>query len=112
MIYTFAIALLAFLKNDDDANSDIVRLSLSEEMNCSRLLNCMWVLLVDGTLLLDGTGSVLTNLVWGHSTSTTIAGMLFVLFVFISALVICNMLIGVLCEVLAKVTESQNIVII
>jgi hypothetical protein len=108
MIYAFGIALLAILKNDGEANYEIRRLSLSDDMHCERLLHCMWLLLVDGTLLLDGTGTVLTNLVWSHSASTTLAGLIFVLFVFISALVICNMLIGVLCEVLAKVTQSQK----
>jgi hypothetical protein len=108
LIYAFGIALMTFLKKVPAVNQDIKAASVSEHMHCERLPNCMWLLLVDGTLLLDGTGVVLTRLIWDDDMSVAIAGFIFMMFIFISALVICNMLIGVLCEVLARVTAEQK----
>jgi hypothetical protein len=108
LIYTFACGMAIFLRDEGEANAAIKEISASEDMHCERLGNCMWLLMVDGTFMLDGTGVVLSSLVFGSNFSTCLAGLMFLIFIFISALVICNMLIGVLCEVVSLVTQEQQ----
>merc|ERR1711871_644427 len=74
----------------------------------SRLTDCMWMLLVCGTFMLDGTGNVLTDLYYTEDFNHQVGCFLFVMFLFITAMVICNMLIGVLCEVVGNVAKEQR----
>jgi hypothetical protein len=108
LVYTFACGMVIFLKHEAEANEAIKQVSESIDVHCERLGNCMWLLMIDGTFLLDGTGLVLSSLVFGDNFSTCLAGLMLLIFILISALVICNMLIGVLCEVVSTTTAEQR----
>jgi len=104
-IYMFAIVVHALLKDEDELN---VRLKNEYGVNFERLGDCMWVLLIDGTFMLDGTGNILSSLVFEGSFAAAASCLLMLMFIFLSAMVICNMLIGVLCEVVGEVTQAER----
>merc|ERR1712110_974103 len=68
---------------------------------------CMWTLLMDGTLL-DAPGVVLNRLVHRGEFNTTVAVIIFLVFILLSALTVMNMLIGILCEVVNAVAASEK----
>jgi len=108
LVYVFAIILHSLLQSDNDTNAALKTISDSPAVHCERLTNCMWMLLVNGTFLLDGTGIILTYLMFGSDPAVIVSGMILLTFIFISALVICNMLIGVLCEVVSAVAQGER----
>jgi len=103
--YIFAIVLNSILK-DEDALNEQFRTRFG--VHFTGLCDCMWILLVDGTFMLDGTGDLLSILVFKGSDNTCVAGFVLLTFLFLSAMVICNMLIGVLCEVVAQVAATER----
>ena len=74
------------------------------EQYFSSLSHSMWSLFMHATLL-DGPAQV--YLVIEVGLGKVMAG-LFVLFIFISAFTVMNMLIGILCEVINKVSETEK----
>jgi hypothetical protein len=105
LIYIFGMAIHSFLKGDHEINA---QLKVLANLHCESLTSCMWLLLVDGTFCLDGAGLILTELVTGTTYYQVLSGLILLVFIFISSMVICNMLIGVLCEVVSQVTVSQR----
>lgn len=95
LIYVFAIILFTLLKEvDDEAVHERFR----------RLGITMWTLLIDGTFL-DGIGFVSRSLL---DTNNYFSVSILLLFVLLSALTVMNMLIGVLCEVVAAVASAEK----
>merc|ERR1719197_1688714 len=74
----------------------------------SSIINCMFILLMNGTLMLDNTSPLLTALFYSGDSTLIAVGMFFLLFIAISSLTILQMLIGVLCDVMASVSEQQR----
>lgn len=107
LIYMYAVALHSLLKNAHEFNAEI-----SAELwgiKFDKLTNSMWILLVNGTFMLDGTNTILSKLLYSSSEfSHHFACFLIVSFLFLSAMVICNMLVGVLCEVVSSVAASER----
>eukprot|EP00812_Abedinium_dasypus_P008937 NODE_2662_length_896_cov_464.707491.p1 GENE.NODE_2662_length_896_cov_464.707491~~NODE_2662_length_896_cov_464.707491.p1 ORF type:complete len:254 (+),score=84.30 NODE_2662_length_896_cov_464.707491:3-764(+) len=68
---------------------------------------CMWSLLIHGTLL-DSPGSIMNRLRNDGRVQSSIALVIFLIFVFFSALTLMNMLIGVLCEVVSAVSVQER----
>merc|ERR1711933_18065 len=56
----------------------------------------------------DGTGEILQELMDNPNFSTSVACVILIAFIFLCALVICNMLIGVMCEVVAEVAAKER----
>jgi len=104
-IYIFAILLHSFLKDAHDLNQ---ALKATHNVSFERLGDCMWVLLIDGTFMLDGTGNILSALLFDGTFPSIVACFIMLCFIFLSAMVICNMLIGVLCEVVDEVTKTER----
>lgn len=70
----------------------------------SSLFHSMWSLFMHATLL-DGPSLVYLDIESGLSKFMAV---LFVLFIFISAFTVMNMLIGILCEVINKVSDTEK----
>jgi len=96
LIYIFAIVMNIFLKEDEDTH-----------MYFSTLGLCMWTLLLDGVLG-DGTGTMLNLLIHRPEANTIIGVIAFFLFMILATITVMNMVIGVLCEVVASVTEAEK----
>eukprot|EP00448_Togula_jolla_P023674 CAMPEP_0170584164 /NCGR_PEP_ID=MMETSP0224-20130122/8542_1 /TAXON_ID=285029 /ORGANISM="Togula jolla, Strain CCCM 725" /LENGTH=247 /DNA_ID=CAMNT_0010907579 /DNA_START=490 /DNA_END=1233 /DNA_ORIENTATION=+ len=92
-IYVFAIVLYEILGNEPSADPWFRTLPLS-----------MWTLLVDGTLL-DNMGIVVDELLRIEAFH---AVTIFMMFTLLSAMLILNMLIGVLCEVVSGVAALEK----
>merc|ERR1711920_346161 len=69
--------------------------------------NCMWTLLISGTFM-DAIGDHLTALKDKQKLNTTFALLLFFSFMFLSAITVMNILIGVLCEVVSEVARGEK----
>jgi hypothetical protein len=105
MVYTWAILLHMLLKNEDTLNQELYEASM---MNFATITNCMWILIVDGTLMLDNAGPVMTGLLFADQMNLVLAGLFFGLYALLSALLVLQMLIGVLCDVVARVGQEQR----
>eukprot|EP00811_Abedinium_folium_P014393 NODE_2339_length_2232_cov_9.614252.p1 GENE.NODE_2339_length_2232_cov_9.614252~~NODE_2339_length_2232_cov_9.614252.p1 ORF type:complete len:524 (+),score=90.93 NODE_2339_length_2232_cov_9.614252:404-1975(+) len=71
--------------------------------------DCMWTLLLDGTFM-DDTGARVRPLMDYGSPMSVSAAICFIIFIFLSAVMLMNMLIGVICEMVsqASVTERND----
>lgn len=105
MVYTWAILLHMLLKEEDEFNAEM---HAELALDFSTITNCMWCLLLDGTLMLDGTPWVMTALLYSKQANMVFAGVSFVTFSLLSALLILQMLIGVLCDVVSRVGQEQR----
>merc|ERR1719506_746345 len=105
MVYTWAILLHMMMKDEEEFNTE-----MKEELGLDfrTITNCMWALLMDGTLMLDGTPTLMTKLLWAPKINMLLAGLFFVLYALLSALLILQMLIGVLCDVVSRVGQEQR----
>merc|ERR1711907_677857 len=63
---------------------------------------------MDGALLLDGAAVTMTKLLYSDQSSICIAGLFFVIYMCCTALMIMQMLIGVLTQVIADVTANEK----
>merc|ERR1712137_1406123 len=71
------------------------------------LTRVMWTLLVDGTFT-DSLRDSVEPLFELEQTNTVIGALIILVFVFLSAITMLNMLIGVICEVVNSVTVSER----
>jgi hypothetical protein len=106
LVYVWGIVLHMLLKDEDEFNAQIEK---DSDMSFKTLLNAMWLLIMNGTLLLDNAAPLMTGMMWGKDMSLVISAYLFILFVFLTAILILQMLIGVLCDLVSQVNiEQQN----
>jgi len=89
----------------------IIHMGLSSEEGLEDLFGslprCMWTLLIQGTFM-DDVGATLTDLLDRGKLNTVLSTCVFLLFILLSATTVMNMLIGVLCEVVSKVAQSEQ----
>lgn len=104
MVYIFGIIMHLLMKNEDSVNAS---LDATLGRSFANIPNCMWVLLLDGAWMLDA-GVVMTKLLSYSTFNTTMACLMFMLFVMVTAMMILNMLIGVMCEVVAAVDRAEK----
>merc|ERR1712137_4637 len=71
------------------------------------LTRVMWTLLVDGTFT-DSLRDSVEPLFELEQTNTIIGALIILVFVFLSAITMLNMLIGVICEVVSSVTVHER----
>jgi Ca2+-binding EF-hand superfamily protein len=96
LVYIFAIIMFIFLKDDAVTHTQF-----------STLGRCMWTLLLDGVLG-DSTGTVLNLLIHRQEANTILSVIVFFIFMILATVTVMNMVIGVLCEVVASVTEAEK----
>lgn len=89
----------------------IVHMGLSSEEGLEDMFGslprCMWTLLIKGTFM-DDVGATLTDILDRGQVNTYLSTFIFLLFILLSATTVMNMLIGVLCEVVSKVAQSEQ----
>jgi len=95
LIYFFSILLFTLLKDEPDTQ------------HFSSILSCMWTLLMDGTFMYNP-GIVTDTLIERGTPTGYLAIAVFLVFVFMSAMTVMNMLIGVLCEVVTTVAQERR----
>jgi hypothetical protein len=105
MMYTWAILVHMMLKEDDDFNK---KLKEEYDYEFSKILDCMWTLLMAGTLMLDNAAPLMTTLLTHKEIPKVLAGLAFISYSFLSALLILQMLIGVLCDVVSQVGQERR----
>merc|ERR1719247_1175241 len=93
------------MKEEDEFNE-----TLWEEWDLSfeTMTKCIWTLLMGGTLMLDNAAPLMTELLFSGKFNYILAGVLFVLYALLSALLVLQMLIGVLCDVVSRVGSEQR----
>jgi hypothetical protein len=104
-IYTFAILINMLLKEEDELNT---KLREDLQFDFATIPHCMWTLGMCGVFMLDGAANIATHLVESDKPVIIIAGWTFLLFTLLTALTILQMLIGVLCEVIADTKREQD----
>eukprot|EP00811_Abedinium_folium_P022542 NODE_3193_length_2076_cov_16.446383.p1 GENE.NODE_3193_length_2076_cov_16.446383~~NODE_3193_length_2076_cov_16.446383.p1 ORF type:complete len:593 (+),score=162.48 NODE_3193_length_2076_cov_16.446383:123-1901(+) len=97
LIYAFGIVLHMVMKEVDSGL----------DLYFSSVPLCMWSLLIHGTLL-DSPGAIMNAMRTEEKAQAWINLTLFLIFVFLSALTLMNMLIGVLCEVVSSVSIREK----
>merc|ERR1712048_974648 len=96
MIYVFGIVMSMLVRDEVDMKEHF-----------STLFRCCWTLLMDGTIC-DNTGYVLRKLANRGQVNTTLAVIVFIFFILLSALTVMNMLIGIMCEVVSAVSANEK----
>lgn len=97
--YGFAIAINEVMSENDRENLKIVRVADLSEI--------FWTLVIDGTLLNDP-GKLIFALFDGSNVRTVGCAFMFMVFLGLSALTLMNMLIGVMCEVMASFAAQEK----
>jgi hypothetical protein len=105
MVYTWAILIHMLMKDEEEFNKNLYD---EMELDFSSIVHCMWTLILCGTLLLDGASVVMTQLLFSGQLNQTLGGLFFLMFALLSALLILQMLIGVLCDVVSSVGREQR----
>lgn len=105
MIYVWAIMMHMLLKDEKKYNDTTWE---EWQLGFGTMTQCMWTLLVDGTLMLDNTQPLITGLLFHDKFHFVLAGIAFLAYSLLSALLILQMLIGVLCEVVSQVNQEQR----
>jgi voltage-gated sodium channel len=106
MVYTWAILIHMLLKGDNEFNKH-VRETLGYEF--TKVGDCVWTLIMGGTLMLDNAAPLMTELLFNKDIMKVMAGLAFMSYAFFSALLILQMLIGVLCDVVSQVGQERRI---
>merc|ERR1712232_1510318 len=96
LVYVYSIMLSILLKDEPEL-----------DFYFATFPRTMWTLLIDGTLL-DGTGNLMKALFNVGSFSSSISALVFMSFLFLSAVTLMNMLIGVLCDVVCEVSAYEK----
>jgi hypothetical protein len=105
MTYVWGIILHMLLKDEKEFNEKLYNQSY---LDFTTLPKAMWTLTMDGTLMLDNASELMTEMIFSKQSNIFGAGVLFVLFSFTSALLILQMLIGILCELVTEVNAEQR----
>jgi len=105
MMYVWAIILHMLMKGEHEFNDMLWR---EYQLSFGTMITCMWTLFTTGTLMLDNASPLMTTLIFSDRLTYVLAGIAFIGYAMVSAMCILQMLIGVLCEVVAAVKEEQT----
>jgi len=105
LVYICAVPVNTMLKHELEFNAH-----LEEETTLSfyTVTRSMWALIVAGTLMLDGSGMLMTTLAFSDDWKFKIAGFILILYTFLSATLLLQMLIGVLCDIVTAIGREQR----
>lgn len=105
MMYFWGILLHTLLREEDELNDYFWT---NYGFSFKHISDVLWTLLMDGILELDNSALIMTKLVYGGEVNLVFAGVSFVIFSLLSSLLIVQMLIGMLCNVVAHVNQEQK----
>ena len=93
------------VNGEDEFNDTLWKENL---LGFDTITRCIWTLLMDGTLMLDNAAPLMTSLLFSHEYNYILAGIFFMMYALLSAMLILQMLIGVLCDVVSRVGSEQR----
>jgi voltage-gated sodium channel len=105
MVYVWAIMMHMLLKEEKEFNDQLWE---ENQLSFGTITKCIWTLIMDGTLMLDNAAPLMTTLLFNDNFSFVLAGGLFMLYALLSAMLILQMLIGVLCDVVSRVGQEER----
>jgi hypothetical protein len=105
MCYLWAIIIHMLISEEVELNKHLF--DTLDGLSFHRIGDCMWALIVDGTLMMDSP-IIMTVMLYSNHFNVILAGMCFTLYTLLSALLILQMLIGVLCDVVARIGKEQS----
>jgi hypothetical protein len=105
MVYTWAILIHMLMKEDHEYNKDMKE---KFDYEFTMVGDVIWTLLMAGTLMLDNAAPVMTDLLFNKDFVKVIVGLAFISYCWLSALLILQMLIGVLCDVVSQVGQERR----
>jgi len=105
MVYVWAIMMHMLLKEEEEFNENMWD---EWSLGFSTITKCIWTLLMDGTFMLDNAGPLMTVLLFHEQFNFVLAGAFFIMYTLLSAMLILQMLIGVLCDVVSRVGSEQR----
>jgi len=105
LVYVWAIMMHMLMKEEKEFND---ALYTEEGLGFQSIITCIWTLLVDATLLLDDAGPLMTTLLFSDKPNFVTAGLLFLFYYILSAMLILQSLIGVLCDVVSQVRAEEQ----
>merc|ERR1711908_23093 len=104
LVYIFGITICHLMEDQKEVNLEL-RSELQRDF--STLVESMWTLMLDGTWMVDA-GVIVATLRNAGGYSCVSALICFVVFICMSAMMIMNMLIGILCDVVTSVAEGER----
>jgi hypothetical protein len=105
LTFIWGIAMRMILKKEVEFNEHLWDAYL---LDFSSTGHAMWTLVMAGALTLDGAANIMTDLVFGKSTRIVLAGICFLVYMAFTALVILQMLIGLLSDVVRRVMDEDK----
>jgi len=105
MVYVWAIMMHMLMKEEYEFNENLWKENM---LGFATITQCIWTLLMDGTLMLDNSAPLMTSLIFSTKFNYILAGALFLSYALLSAMLILQMLIGVLCDVVSRVGSEQR----
>jgi hypothetical protein len=105
MVYTWSILIHMLMKEEHEYNKDLKE---KYDYEFSKVGDCIWTLLMAGTLMLDNAAPVMTDLLFNKDWVKVLVGLAFISYCWLSALLILQMLIGVLCDVVSQVGQERR----
>jgi hypothetical protein len=99
-MFVVSVMMVTLFKGQSEVNANLSR-------NFSTMFDSMFTLFIDGTLM-DGPGTIMTVLKDHGSGSALLGCFVFLSYTIVSAILVMNMLIGVLCEVVSLVTRAEK----
>jgi hypothetical protein len=105
MLYTWAILIHMLLREDLEYNKELKQ---EYDYEFTKVGDCMWTLFMSGTLMLDNAAPLMSELLFNNSIVKVLAGLAVITYCFLSALLILQMLIGVLCDVVSQVGQERR----
>merc|ERR1719453_3056203 len=98
MVYIWAIMMHMLMKDEEEFNDNLWK---ETQLSFETMTKCIWTLIMDGTLMLDNSAPLMTELLFAGKFNFFLAGAFFVAYALLSAMLILQMLIGVLCDVVS-----------
>jgi hypothetical protein len=105
MSYVWGIFLHSLFRDEKEFNKQLLE---DYDYTFTSMMDCIWVLLFSGTLMLDNTAPFAKALLFSDNFARVVGGFAFILYLFLSALLILQMLVGVLCDVLSQLGHDRH----
>jgi hypothetical protein len=105
MVYTWGIFIHMLMKDEDDFNKELKE---KYDYEFTNMMDCIWTLLMAGTLMLDNAAPLMHVLLFNKDVVKILVGVAVLSYCFLSALLILQMLIGVLCDVVSIVGQERR----
>merc|ERR1712232_1358654 len=77
-------------------------------MDFTTVTRSMWILAMDGTFLLDNAAPLMTEMIFSNYAIEVVAGVFYILYMFLSAQLVMQTLLGMLVDVVVEVNSDSR----